>query len=195
MRRYRNRVLTILLTVIAYIIYHLYTGQPFPRVSPNNAPKSTQFLLPSPPTSSDSANFGIVKRVVDGDTIELDNGKTLRYIGIDTPETKHPTKGVECYGEEAYKKNKELVEGKRVQLEKDVSEMDRYGRLLRYVYVLPDDASRSATLLINQYLVQEGYAHAVTFPPDVKYTEYFKNIEREAREKNKGLWSACTITP
>ena len=153
MRRYRNRVLTILLTVIAYVIYHLYTGQPFPTVSPNRVPTPSQILLPSPPTSSDSANFAVVKRVIDGDTIELDNGKTLRYIGIDTPETKHPTKGVQCFGEEAYKKNKELVEGKRVQLEKDVSETDRYGRLLRYVFVLPDDASRSATLFINQSLV------------------------------------------
>lgn len=76
-----------------------------------------------------------VKRVVDGDTIELENGERLRYIGIDTPETKHPTKPVQCYGEDAYQINKKLVEGKTVKLVKDISEVDKYKRLLRYVYV------------------------------------------------------------
>ena len=76
--------------------------------------------------------------MIDGDTIEVDmNGSqyTVRYIGMDTPETVHPTRGVEPYGHEASKRNRELVEGKTVYLEKDISETDRYGRLLRYVYL------------------------------------------------------------
>src|SRR4030067_982445 len=74
----------------------------------------------------------LVVKVVDGDTVELENGQKVRYIGIDTPET---TLGKnDCYGTEATEKNKELVEGKRVRLEKDISETDKFGRLLRYVY-------------------------------------------------------------
>lgn len=125
----------------------------------------------------------LVKRVVDGDTIELETGQKLRYIGINTPETVHPTKPVECFGHEAAAKNKELVEGKRVRLEKDVSETDKYGRLLRYVYL--------NNTFINDYLVRQGYAHASTFPPDVKYQDQFTQAEREARQNNMGLWSVC----
>src|SRR4030042_2567140 len=83
-----------------------------------------------------STNEGIlVTRVIDGDTIEIEGGQKVRYIGIDTPEKVDPRPSVQCYGKEAAAKNKELVEGKRVRLEKDVSETDKYGRLLRYVFV------------------------------------------------------------
>lgn len=126
----------------------------------------------------------VVKRVIDGDTIELYDGRKLRYIGIDTPETVHPNRPIGCFGTEASSKNKELVLGKEVSLEKDVSESDKYGRLLRYVYLA--DGS-----MVNEFLVKEGYASARTYPPDVKYQEVFLQTEREAREGSKGLWAAC----
>ena len=125
-----------------------------------------------------------VVRVVDGDTIEVDIGGILdkvRYIGMDTPETVHPTKPVEYFGKEASEKNRELVEGKTVLLEKDVSEVDKYGRLLRYVWV--DD------VMVNAELVRLGYAQVVTYPPDVKYQEYFLQLQREAQEGGLGLWA------
>jgi micrococcal nuclease len=135
---------------------------------------------------ADEQNLFLVTRVVDGDTIELETGDKVRYIGIDTPETKHPTKDVECYGKEASLKNKELVEGKEVRLEKDVSETDRYGRLLRYVYV--------GDLFVNYELVAEGYAQSSSYPPDIKHQDKFKEAEAEARKKEKGLWSSiCDI--
>jgi len=124
-----------------------------------------------------------VTRVIDGDTIEIEGGQTVRYIGIDTPETVHPQKMVECFGREAANKNKELVEGKLVQLEKDVSEVDKYGRLLRYVYV--DD------IFVNELLVKEGFAHASSYPPDVKYQDLLNNTQKEAQSQNKGLWAGC----
>ncbi len=131
-------------------------------------------------------DFLKVSRVVDGDTIELETGEKVRYIGIDTPETKDPNRDVECYGKEASNKNKELVEGKEVRLEKDVSETDRYGRLLRYIYI--DD------VFINDFLVREGYAKASSYPPDIKHQEQFKESEKYARENNKGLWGEiCEI--
>ena|SRR3989344_4593299 len=139
--------------------------------------------------ASQSAQLVKAVRVIDGDTIKLETGETVRYIGIDTPETKHPQKKLQCFGKEAMQKNKELVEGKLIKLEKDISETDRYSRLLRYVY-LPTDASPSG-IFINEYLVREGFAHTSTFPPDVKYSDHFINLEYQAREKNFGLWNKC----
>ncbi|HPT63507.1 MAG TPA: thermonuclease family protein [Candidatus Atribacteria bacterium] len=123
----------------------------------------------------------LVARVIDGDTIELSNGEKVRYIGIDTPELHHPQKEVEYYAREAYEANCRLVEGKRVRLELDVEERDRYGRILAYVYV--DD------LMVNEWLVANGYAHVATFPPNVKYAERFLQLEREARQAKIGLWA------
>lgn len=143
-----------------------------------------------PPLSSDSVK---VVRVIDGDTIELENGSKVRYIGIDTPELYNSKKEQKCFGLEAREENKKLVEGKMVKLEKDVSEVDKYGRLLRYVYVDPPaggDSSPSG-LLVNDHLVRQGYAHSSTFPPDVKYQDRFLNAEREAREQKRGLWKRC----
>ncbi len=126
-----------------------------------------------------------VANVVDGDTIKLENGQVVRYIGIDTPETVHPSKPVQCFGKEASAKNKELVNGKEVRLVKDVSETDKYGRLLRYVYV--------GDTFVNDYLVRNGFANSSTYPPDVKYQEQFKKAEEEARTNKRGLWAynAC----
>jgi endonuclease YncB( thermonuclease family) len=129
----------------------------------------------------------VVKRVVDGDTIETEGGSKVRYIGIDTPETVDPGGSAECFGEEASKYNRELVEGKEVRLEKDVSETDKYGRLLRYVWI--------GDSMINEILVREGYARSTTYPPDVKYQDRFREAEKLAREENLGLWSKCVASP
>ena len=135
------------------------------------------------PSVNTSDSMAQVVRVIDGDTIEVNSGGklyTVRYIGIDTPETANSPKGAEPYGPEASLKNKELVAGKNVRLEKDVSETDQYGRLLRYVYV--------GDLFVNAELVRTGYAQAVTYPPDVKYQSLFLQLQREAREAGRGLW-------
>jgi micrococcal nuclease len=129
----------------------------------------------------------VVINVVDGDTIDvLINGQEhrIRYIGIDTPETVHPTRGEEPYGREAAEYNKSLVEGQTVFLEKDVSEADQYGRLLRYVW-LEDE------IMVNSLLVAAGYAQVSTFPPDVKYADTFLELEREARQDGRGLWGGA----
>jgi micrococcal nuclease len=135
-------------------------------------------------TKSSPSNFFKVKRVIDGDTIQLVNGQKVRYIGINTPESVDPRRPVECFGKEASKRNKDLVEGKVVRLEKDTEDKDKYGRLLRYVY-LPSGA------FINYEMVKQGYASVYTFPPNVKYTNKFRQAEKFAREKNVGLWAIC----
>lgn len=143
------------------------------------SPKASETQKPKVEISSEIT----VSKVIDGDTIELENGQKLRYIGIDTPETVDPRRPVGCFGLEASAKNKELVEGKKVRLEKDVSETDKYGRLLRYVYL--------GDTFINEYLVKEGFAKTSSYPPDVKYQDKFRQAENYARENNKGLWLSC----
>ena len=119
-----------------------------------------------------------VIQVIDGDTITVEGGYRVRYIGIDTPEI-HPVP--EAYGTEAWQVNRQLVEGKEVRLERDVSETDKYGRLLRYVYV--DD------VFVNAELVILGLAEAKAYPPDIKYQEYLEEMESEAKEAGRGMWA------
>jgi micrococcal nuclease len=156
------------------------------------APRGTPAALPSPtataiPLIGEQAQ---VTRVVDGDTIEvLMAGTTykVRYIGVDTPETVDPRRPVECYGREASERNRQLVEGRTVELEKDISETDTYGRLLRYVWVDGE--------MVNATLVREGYALASTYPPDVKHQELFASLQREAIAAGRGLWGPACASP
>lgn len=126
-----------------------------------------------------------IKKFVDGDTFWVDDGSKkglkVRLIGVNTPETVHPQKAVEYYGNEASKYVKGLLAGKRVRLEFDVSRTDRYGRTLAYVYL--NDGT-----FLNAELVKKGYAQVMTIPPNVKYADQFKRLEREARKHNRGLW-------
>jgi len=117
----------------------------------------------------------VVTKVIDGDTIEIEGGVKVRYIGIDTPEIGEP------YYLEATEANRQLVEGKRIRLEKDVEDKDEYGRLLRYVWV--------AEIMVNAELVRLGYAYSYSYPPNLKYQARFLQLEREAREQKRGLWT------
>jgi micrococcal nuclease len=133
-----------------------------------------------------------VTRIVDGDTIEvlIDGSQyKLRYIGIDTPESVDPRRPVECFGEEASDRNRNLVGGKTVGLEKDVSDTDGFGRLLRYVWL--------GSEMVNATLVRDGYAQAATYPPDVKHADVFASLQAEARQAGRGLWGAAcgSVTP
>jgi len=129
-----------------------------------------------------------VLSVVDGDTIILESNERVRYIGIDTPETVHPEKPVECFGKEASDYNRGLIWGKKVYLEKDLTDRDQYGRLLRYVYVLDGQGRR---IFVNLELVKQGYAQVATYPPDVKHQDEFLQAQEEARQLNQGLWGNC----
>jgi micrococcal nuclease len=128
---------------------------------------------------------GPVVQIVDRDTIDvqLDGRRVrVRYIGINTPETKHPRKGVEPFGKEASAANRRLVEGQTVRLELDVQPWDRYQRLLAYVYV--------GDVMVNAELVRLGFAQVATYPPNVQYQERFLALQHEAREAKRGLWGS-----
>lgn len=139
---------------------------------------SFKFPIPAP-----NDNIVKVTRVIDGDTIKIKGGETVRYIGIDAPETVDPRKSVECFGKEAYLKNKELVEGKMVRLERDISNRDTYQRLLRYVWI--------GETLVNAELIKQGFTYAYSFPPNIKYQNIFIKFQQEALQKSRGLWRLC----
>ncbi len=141
-------------------------------------------------TASQPGLFRVLE-VADGDTITVDmNGvkETVRFIGVDTPETHDPRKPVQCFGRAAAAFTKDLLDGKEVRLEADPlnTNRDRYGRLLRYVY-LADGT------LVNTELIRQGYGFAYLSFPFTKLDE-FRDLERQAREQNKGLWSECSPT-
>lgn len=137
----------------------------------------------------------LVKRVVDGDTIQLESGERLRLIGIDTPEmhdssklyrdsrkTNQDVETIKKLGRISYEFTRKLIEGKRVSLEFDVEKHDKYGRLLAYVYL------KDGTF-VNVEIVKLGFASLMTIPPNIKYADLFKALFKEARENNRGLWA------
>lgn len=180
----------LLISLVVILLWTIFVPKEIGQEQPN------EVQITTPEIASDSANTTKenlqkikVSRVIDGDTIELEGGQKVRYIGIDTPETVDPRRDPQCFGKEASLRNKELVENKEIYLEKDVSETDRYGRLLRYIYLAENGIS------INEQLVREGYAAASSYPPDIKYQEKLKTAEQEARNNQKGLWQegVCSI--
>lgn len=125
-----------------------------------------------------------VVRVIDGDTIEVNISGIIykvRYIGVDTPELNDERPEIRALAQEAARYNQQLVEGETVWLEKDISETDLYGRLLRYVYV--DDT------FVNAELVKQGLAWAKVYEPDAKYWDYLEELETEARQAGLGIWA------
>ena len=139
-------------------------------------------------TEDRDAGTGRVVRVVDGDTIHVDVGgsrEKVRYIGVDTPETRKPGSPVECFGKRAAAENKRLVAGEEVRLERDAEARDRYGRLLAYVYRVRDGR------FVNAALVRGGFAQPLTIPPNVAHADEFAALAREAREAGRGLWGEC----
>jgi micrococcal nuclease len=141
------------------------------------------FLIISYHVSHPTDGFYKVIEVIDGDTIIIENGEHIRYIGVDTPETVHPSKPIECFGKEASDRNKELVEGKIVFLESDVEDKDEYGRLLRYVYI-PQGS-------VSAILISGGYGYSYYFPPNEKHYDDFLKLELQAKSSRVGLWSKC----
>jgi micrococcal nuclease len=136
-----------------------------------------------------SGSIGRVVRVVDGDTVKVrlgDRTTTVRYIGVDTPESVKPGVPVQCFAERASEFNRQLVEGKRVRLRFGPDRFDRYGRLLAYVGLV-DRNGRS----VNALLVARGYGRVLTIPPNTQHEQAYTRLEERAQERGLGLWSAC----
>ncbi|MBI4341771.1 MAG: thermonuclease family protein [Candidatus Omnitrophica bacterium] len=143
------------------------------------------------PEDHRAADRATVARVIDGDTIELTDGRMVRYIGIDTPEVRRRADGrwvedPEPFGKEATQANAALVRGRVVRLEYDVQRRDRYGRLLAYVYISGPDQRE---VMVNEELLRVGAAQLLTIPPNVRHVERFRRAVRDARRVGRGVWA------
>jgi micrococcal nuclease len=188
MPRLTKKQTTYLLVIILAVIQLIF-GKNIPLPTNLQTPKlsvSTN-ANPSPTIFIGEKQTVFVTRVIDGDTIEIEGKIKVRYIGVNTPEIYHDTTGKktgeQCFASESYLENKKLVEGKTITIVKDISDKDKYGRLLRYVYV--EDQ------FINEYLIKNGFAKIMTIKPDTKYSQQFKVDQAEAKLNNLGIWKAC----
>ena len=147
----------------------------------------------NPADKKDKYIYYNVKKVVDGDTFWIDDGSPkglkIRLIGVDAPESKNSrTKEMAYFGREASDYLTSLIAGRKVRLEYDVGQFDKYGRTLAYVYL--EDGT-----FVNATLVKNGYATVMTVPPNVKYADTFLKLERKARNQKRGLWRDIGYSP
>jgi micrococcal nuclease len=184
-----SRKLWPLLLLFITILACSGTGSDTAPAVPSSAPTATPVSAPAPDDSTVETGEGLpvpedveivkVARVIDGDTIELVDGRRVRYIGINTPERDQP------YYTEASEANRQMVGGIRVGLETDQDSVDQYGRTLAYVWANGQ--------MVNLEMVQRGYANIFTVPPNVKYEAEFLAAERGAREAGRGLWAGADV--
>ena len=150
-------------------------------------PDSTGLSPVAATPSTTTLRTAAVVDVISGDTILVDYEGVLfkvKYIGIDTPAANHPVRGDEPHGKEALKRNRQLVQGKYVHLEADLSQTDALGRFLRYVYV--------DGVIVNMVLLREGHGKLTTLLPDVTHTEELEKAQQEALLARRGIWASGT---
>lgn len=180
-KRKQKRITQAIISVVILLLLGFLQKQGIIEINPQPAQQAATAHAPG--------TYAVAK-FDDGDTIVVDmDGKkeTIRFIGVDTPETHDPRKPVQCFGKAASAYTKQLIGTNRVRLEADPtnSNRDRYDRLLRYIY-LPDGT------LVNKKIIEDGYGFALTAFPFTKMEE-FRQAQKEARENNRGLWSKCEL--
>ena len=185
----------VVLTVLASGCVRARTPVVLVEPAPTTAPSAPLSAIGGPVRRGPLEANAMVKRSIDGDTIAVTlnddaNGspgvENVRLIGIDTPETKRPDTPIECFGKKASAATASLIPpGTPVRLERDVEERDRYGRLLAYVFRANDG------LFINHELVRTGFAAVYTYPPNVAYSDTFREAAEVAQAVGVGLWGEC----
>lgn len=130
----------------------------------------------------------VVSQVIDGDTIVLTDRRRVRYVGLNAPEMAKKDKAAQCFADQAKAQNEKLVLGKTIKLEKDSSNRDKYGRLLRLVYVTGETGQE---IFVNDYLLRQGLARVLNTPPDLRFEVQFNAAAEEARFQERGLWATC----
>jgi len=180
-RLMKKQAVYVLVVILAILQLFFGKNNPLPKI----AVAPTDALAPTITNVPNEKQKVKVVRVVDGDTVEIEGNIKVRYIGVNTPELHDPRKPIECFGQAASDENKRLVEGKEIYIQKDVSETDKFKRLLRYVWV--------GDMFINDYLVRQGFAQVSTYPPDVKYVSQFLEAQKEAQDNKRGLWKECPV--
>ncbi len=141
-----------------------------------------------PACSFGTAKWAHVKYVIDGDTIVLQNGKKVRYIGINAPEIAHKDKPGEPFGKQATEYNRRLVQGKNVRILQAGDGIDRFGRILAFVYTADGR-------MVNEKLLKAGLAHCCFFSPDLRYRRLLLQAQLFAINSRKGIWSLKPVRP
>ena len=182
--------------IASAVLFILIAAFVFTRPAVSIQSADTHSIATTVPSEIDPSMWYPVTKVVDGDTIKINKDGTevtIRFIGVDTPETVDPRKTVQCFGQEASDKTKQILQGQSVRIVSDPSQgmYDKYGRLLAYVYA-PLNV-RQEGLLMNEYLIAEGYGHEYTYNVPYKYQSEFKAAQKQAQLEKRGLWAdaAC----
>jgi endonuclease YncB( thermonuclease family) len=150
---------------------------------------SNQFQTPAQKrVLAGNAEKGRVNRVIDGDTILMEDGRTVRYLNIDTPETKKQNTPIQCYGKEAFEYNKALVQGREVELVSDTEKTDKYGRDLRFVYLIGRN-NGNIEMSVNALMVTKGYARSYIIKPNNTFEKEFAAYQYNAQQKKLGVWT------
>lgn len=182
-------VMYLLLAVVAIVKMPISTLLSDPL--PQNIVKNYEYSIPQG-ADADQYDLALVTHVSDGDTIEINDQDTIRLLGIDTPELEHKALNIklECFGKDAETRMKQLVLGKVVYLSKESKNKDKYGRLLRNIFV-PLENKKDKMLFVNGYMVGEGFARAYILEKNSVYKEELNDYQTTAKVKNKGLWGSC----
>lgn len=178
-------LLVAIITLLKLPLGTMFTSPLTPEIS-----QKYEYVIPS----SERKNFeyGLVTTVSDGDTIEINDKDKVRFLGIDTPELEHKQSNIklECFAKDAETRMRQLVLGKYVYLEKESRDKDKYGRLLRNVF-LPLDKEETKFLYLNGYMLGEGYARLYVLEQKLKYKEGLEIYQEEAQLEKRGLWGSC----
>lgn len=162
---------SVVVVLLALLLGWMITGDLGEKIVANNQQTSE---------ISDDIETGLVSKVLDGDTVELSNKRRVKYIGVVAPKK-------QCFDVQATQKNSELVLNKTIRLEKDASNRDKSGKLLRYVYVNFENRE----IMVNDYLLSYGYVRLLSIPPDLKFERQFNISVNEANFQDRGLWASC----
>jgi micrococcal nuclease len=189
-----NRPLQILITSLSIFIVIVLGSLPEIQLSLSNLfglSKSTNYGTGGTGKKSTNSDKKIekvtVNRVIDGDTVILSDGRTIRYLDIDTPETKKPNTPVMCFGPEAAEYNKLLVEGKQVVMVPDKEKTDQYGRELRFIFLVGKDNTK-IDQSVNADMVIKGFARSRSYAPNTTYEKEFSDFNYKAQKDNLGVW-------
>lgn len=181
-----SRIILLILLISALFIFIGFSlSTKIKKTDQKNIPETGNLklvatMIPSPNLVKEKAK---VTFVYDGDTIELTDKRKVRYIGINTPEINWAKGKPQCFATESAKINQEMVKGQEIEMAKDTSETDKYGRLLRFVWI--------DGIFVNDFLLRQGFAKLDIVPPDTNYSGQFKEAQKEARDNKRGLWGKC----
>lgn len=174
-----KKILIIIILITLIFVFGFWAEKQIKKINFNKI-SEINVVSPIPTVDKETKEKARVIKVIDGDTVWLSDKRKVRYIGINSFEMNDKRKDITCLAEKSKEANIKLVENKEVEMEKDISETDKYGRLLRYLWI--------NGVMVNEELIKNGWAQVSTFPPDIKYQERLRIEQIKAKLNNLGIW-------